>query len=187
MYATQTATLPAAPWRESRPLRAARRHPIAELHAQCDALLRRFFARRGLRPDEVDDLTQDVYLRLARQQGSVGTAVENPKAFLFATATNLLRDRFRRRVVRGIELSVENDEALLEDYRGDPCHVVAAGQQLSAVIARLGTLKPATRRAFVRHRLLGCSHADVAREMGVSVSMVEKHMISAISALRDLR
>jgi RNA polymerase sigma-70 factor (ECF subfamily) len=160
---------------------------VAELHRRFDAPLRRFFARHRARPDEIDDLAQEVFLRLIRLSDADADCIANPQAFVFATATNLLRDRFRRRSVRGVELSVENDAPALEDEKSDPVAAVAAGQQLRAVVRALGTLKPTTRWAFLRHRLLGRSHADIARELGVSISMVEKHMICAIAALRPLR
>jgi DNA-directed RNA polymerase specialized sigma24 family protein len=36
------------------------------------------------------------------------------------------------------------------------------------------------------HRLDGASYASIAQRLGVSVSMVEKHIMGALSALRPL-
>jgi len=50
----------------------------------------------------------------------------------------------------------------------------------------LAGLKPNTREAFELHRIHGNSYAEIALQMGVSVSMVEKHIMAAIAALRAL-
>ena len=57
-------------------------------------------------------------------------------------------------------------------------------ERLAQVLAALAALKPVTRQAFVLHRVHGHSYAEIARVTGVSVSMVEKHMMTAIAALR---
>ena len=161
------------------------RERLAVLHARFDGALRRFFARRGAPPDQVEDLTHEVYVRLAcRPRPAV---VRNAQAFVFATATNLLHDRHRRRKVRGCELSIEADALPPVDESPGPEDVVGLRQQLDAALAVLRALKPATRQAFLQHRLGGLSHAEIARRLGVSVSMIEKHVSSASAALRPLR
>lgn len=167
------------------PTWTARNAFLAEAHANFDASLRRFFARRGLAWDEIADLTQEVYLRLARQDDVA--SIRSAQAFVFATATNLLRDRFRRRSTRGVERSVESDAVEIPAEGVDPEKAVECSQQLQAAWRIVCSLKPATRRVFVGHRMQGHSYAELARELGVSVSMIEKHMICAIGALNLMR
>jgi RNA polymerase sigma-70 factor (ECF subfamily) len=57
---------------------------------------------------------------------------------------------------------------------------------MSAAGSIIGKLRPATRRVFLGHRLRGQSYSELSSEPGVSVSMIEKHMIAAIAALRPL-
>jgi RNA polymerase sigma-70 factor (ECF subfamily) len=52
---------------------------------------------------------------------------------------------------------------------------------LVRVIARLDAT---TREAFVLYRVENQSHAQIARRLGVSVSMVEKHVGRAMRSLR---
>src|SRR5258706_13391568 len=53
-----------------------------------------YFQRRVGGRDEAEDLTQEVFLRLVRRL-DVET-IDNPEAFVFRTAINLLRARSRR-------------------------------------------------------------------------------------------
>ena len=154
------------------------------VYASHDASLRRYFARRGVRRDDVDDLIQDVYLRLMRRPESDG--IQCTRAFVFTTAANLLRDDYRRRRVRGTAPAADVDSLDLPAEGEDPERSAAAVQHLEAMQDTIRTLKPATRRVFLGHRLNGESYAELAHLLGVSVSMVEKHMIAAISALGPL-
>ena len=72
---------------------------LAQAHAQFDDGLRRFFARRGVARNDVEDLIQEVYLRLTRQPDV--DFIRSAQAFVFVTAKNLLHDRLRRRLARG--------------------------------------------------------------------------------------
>ena len=154
------------------------------VHADHDAALRRFFARRGVPRDDVDDLIQEVYLRLLRQRAN--ESIRCTQAFVFATATNLLRDTYRRRRVRGVHSSDDLDFADLPAEGEDPERSAEYSQHLHTLQDLIRSLKPATRRVFLGHRLGGDSYAELSRALGVSVSMIEKHMIAALAVLGPL-
>lgn len=50
-----------------------------------------YFQRRVRSRNEAEDLTQEVFLRLVRRLDV--EAIDNPEAFVFQSAVNLLRDR----------------------------------------------------------------------------------------------
>lgn len=156
---------------------------LADIHTRFDLILKGFFAKQGLQREQVEDLTQEVYLRLARRPEL--TSIENIKAFVFATARNLLRDRFRRKKTRGIQLDIESEEQVATES-ADPVEALEFTQILDKAMQVLGTLKPATQRVFLMHRINGLSHSEIALTLGVSASLIEKHMISAIAALRTV-
>jgi RNA polymerase sigma-70 factor (ECF subfamily) len=139
-----------------------------------------YFERRVYSRDEAEDLTQEVFLRLARRPE--GTDIDNPEAFLFRAAVNLLRDRSRRQKtlqshLGETELRADRFEAL------SPERVVGDRQALQAAMRRLAELDERSRDAFVLHRLEGWKHAEIARAFGVSVSSVEKYIIKALAHL----
>jgi RNA polymerase sigma factor (sigma-70 family) len=139
-----------------------------------------YFQRRVRSREEAEDLTQEVFLRLSRRLDV--EQVDNPEAFLFRTAVNLLRDRSRR----GKTAASHLDEMA---YRGaaveelSPERVVEGRQSLASVLRALDELDERTRDAFILHRLEGMRHAEIAALYGVSVSSVEKYIIKALAHL----
>jgi RNA polymerase sigma-70 factor (ECF subfamily) len=156
---------------------------IASVYRRYHPALHAFLARSSRVPHDADDLAQEVYLRLARMSGTEAP-LRSPKAFLFKTATNLLRDRSRRSHTRMSNASVPTHDLEIQDTREEPSRVLESRQQLSAVARAVEALKPTTQRAFLLNRLEAKSYTQIAAEMGISISMVEKHVSAAIALLR---
>jgi RNA polymerase sigma-70 factor (ECF subfamily) len=157
---------------------------LGALHARFFSPLRRFFRSYRLSAADVEDLIQDVFLRLAAPGGCAGLI--NPEAFIFTLARNLVRDRARRLHTKAIARSIGVHELDLSCERPTPDQWLELAQRLQRAERALATLKPSTRKAFVLHRVHGNSYVETALQMEISVSMVEKHIMSAIVALRDV-
>src|ERR1700693_1768859 len=78
----------------SQGLGVQRPEPLSALHARFSVPLKRFFRSYRLNAADVEDLTQDVFVRLADPTGR--TDLLKPEAFVFTLARNLVRDRARR-------------------------------------------------------------------------------------------
>lgn len=157
---------------------------VSEAHARFDGNLRRFFLRHGVARDDLEDMLQEVYLRLARQADV--DDIRSAEAFVITVAGNLLRDTCRRRGRRGTECSLESAGLDAPAEGDDPQRSAEYSQHLRAAGRAIGGLRPATRRVFLGHRVSGQSYSELSRELGVSVSMIEKHMIAALSALKPV-
>lgn len=131
------------------------------------------------------DLTQESYARvLALQQG--GQAVLDGRALLYRTARNLVVDRHRRAAVRrhdALEDLAEDDHPSAPP-RTQPDEALASRQDARACLAAIEALPPRCREAFVLHVFDELSQAQVAERMGISVSMVEKHVARGLLACR---
>lgn len=152
------------------------------LHARLRRPLQRFFTSYRLNAADVDDLTQEVFLRLAGD--SCPADLQSPDAFVFTLARNLVRDRARRLHIKAANVSVGLDEVELRCGGPTPDEALEHDERLGQVVSALASLKPGACHAFLLHRVHGYSYAEIARDMGVSVSMVEKHVMAAIAALR---
>jgi RNA polymerase sigma-70 factor (ECF subfamily) len=153
---------------------------LAELNARYRQPLIAYFRRRVRGPDEAEDLAQEVFLRLVRRLDV--EPIDNPEAFLFRTAVNLLRDRARR----GKTLASHREELSWQAGAFEalsPDRVLEGRQSLAGVTRALAQLDERSRDAFILHRLEGMRHADIAALYGVSVSSVEKYIIKALAHL----
>ena len=108
--------------------------------------------------------------------------VQQPRAFLFQMARNLLRDHWRRQQVRQSVHAdqVEREDEPLSDERDDPMLAAHRLQRLEQLKTVLAELSPRRREALILHRFEGLSQAQIAQRMGISVSMVEKHIAFAL-------
>lgn len=156
--------------------------PFIALHARFRRPLQRFFSSYRLNAADVEDLTQEVFARLAR--GVAPEQLRQPDAFVFTLARNLVRDHARRLHTRAARNSVALDDVELPCGSPTPDAALEHDERLSSAFATLARLKPATRHAFLLHRVHGLSYAEVAAATGVSVSMIEKHVMAAIALLR---
>ena len=157
-----------------------------ELISQLEPLrapLMRFFLRRVSDRADAEDLTQDTFMRL------VATAeteeIEDPQAFVFRTALNLLRDRARRAKVRQSAQLIAVDQGRVSEITLEfvedrtPERVLEGQNDVARVVSVLGELKERTRDIFVLFRLEKMKQGDIAALYGISRSTVEKEVMRA--------
>lgn len=134
---------------------------------------------RGRTKHDADDLVQEAWLRLACYQRE--QPVDRPEAFLMRTALNLSIDAHRGRGRRGSEVVLE--DAVLVDTTPSAEAVVLSRERISRLSVGLGRLDGRTRAIFLAHRLDGMGYQEIARQHGLSVSSVEKHIAKAMLLL----
>jgi RNA polymerase sigma-70 factor (ECF subfamily) len=156
---------------------------VADMYQCLDAPLRAFLTQQTRSVHDAEDLTQEVFLRLWRMDAR--SEIRSLKAVAFKMAENLLKDRSRRTYTRMMRAAVSAADMQLSDIGGEPSSVVESLQTLAIVAEAIAQLRPSTREAFLLYRLEVCSHAQIAARMGISVSMVEKHVSVATAALRS--
>jgi RNA polymerase sigma factor (sigma-70 family) len=144
--------------------------------------LRRHFHKKGAGED-ADDLVQEVFLRL--QASAERTAIDNVERYLFRIANNVLVSRHRRRAVRHRAALDLADEAQTFVDTLSPERVMMGRQALAQFVVGLQTLSPRAREAFLFHRFEEMTYPAIAREMGISVSAVEKLIIRALEHLGE--
>ena len=146
-------------------------------------VLRQWLLRRLDRKEDVDDVVQDVWMRLCRlpDQG----VIDNPRAYLFRTAGSVVTDRFRRGTVRAANRHEELTEIRHPVEEITPERVLMGKNEIERVVARIGMLPERTRDIFVLSRFENLNNKQIAAAMGISVSAIEKHMMKAMRALLE--
>ena len=157
---------------------------------QRDALSRFLRARLGSDTD-IEDLLQDLYLKIASLDP--GYAVAEPRAFLYRLASNLLLDRARSgrraRVRDTAWRQVAHHSEGADDVNDSPSAetIVVDRQRLRGLLQALDTLPERTQSIFRMHKFDGLSYAEVAATLGITRSSVEKHMMTALRRLSSGR
>jgi RNA polymerase sigma-70 factor, ECF subfamily len=126
---------------------------------------------------DAEDLVQDTLLRAFGTLGSVFTRIENPRAYLLRTATNLWIDAVRRRGTEAVALA---------DAAPDPA---PAGDTAAAVrdagTVLLQRLAPQERAAVVLKELFDYSLEEIAAVLGTTVGAVKAALHRGRTRLRE--
>lgn len=146
--------------------------PLFEAFRALEPALRRFVASRIRQDADVDDILQGVAARVAARDRDV--PVENKTAFLFSIASNLLKDRGRRRLARRQGEHVGLDEVDLADPAALQDDVLDGRQRLRRFQAALDALPGKEREVFVLHRMEGRTLLQVGEQTGLSIAQVRK-------------
>ncbi len=124
--------------------------------------------------EDVEDVTQQTFLKLAQRAGTIR---ENVAAWLYATAVNGALDYIRRDSAR----RRHEDRLLLEKHDASP----AEWHELSTVIDEEITRLPHDARdLIVAHFLQGESHRSIADRLGVNQSTISRRMEQPVEMLR---
>ncbi|MBN4055324.1 RNA polymerase sigma factor [bacterium AH-315-K03] len=132
---------------------------------------------------DADDLLQELYQRLLSYHHPIH--LKSLGAFVHTIALNLLRDRARRINSQHLNCTISIDD--VDDIpieAQDPGRIAGGLEELALINQTLVKLQLECKKAFCLHRLQGLSHKQIALNMGVTVSMVEKHIMQATHKLR---
>jgi RNA polymerase sigma factor (sigma-70 family) len=147
--------------------------------------LQKLLRRRGRSREEAEDLIQEAFLRMQEYCGK-GGEVQKPEHFLVRTVLRLAINA-RRDAHRDL-YSDQNVEELtfVIDANPMPDEVLAADECLERMRDALNAVSPRTRDVFFMNRLDGLTYAQIARQLRLSISAIEKHMASALVALANV-
>ncbi|SBV33383.1 RNA polymerase, sigma-24 subunit, ECF subfamily [uncultured Sphingopyxis sp.] len=139
--------------------------------------LRRYFRRR-VDDADVDDLVQEVFLRL--QSAELSQPIDNVERYLFAAARNALISRHRRQKARATMLHEELEEGIEIAEQRSPERIVIGQQEYRRVLEAIQNLPPRAREAFQYHRFENLTYQAIAQRMGISKEAVKELMHRAL-------
>lgn len=156
---------------------ATQTQAVSALYHEHHPWLLAWLRRRLGCPHHAADLSHDTFVRVLGQPQQLAQLRE-PRAWLTTIARGLVVDQARRRSL---------EQAYLEALAGLPenSHPSAETQallldSLVRIDAMLDGLHPTARSALLLSRLDGMAYPDIGRQLGVSLSTVEKHMAVAL-------
>jgi RNA polymerase sigma factor (sigma-70 family) len=144
--------------------------------------LRRLLRSRGRSIDDTEDLIQEAFLRL--QVYCRDKCVEQTEAFLVRTALNLSIDQHRRETVAAL-VPGALDAMQFVDPSPSPDAVCEAQERLQHMRRGLANLTPRQREVFLLNRADGYTFVQIAEQLGISLSAVEKLAAKAVLAMTN--
>ena len=152
------------------------------------ALLRFIRVRSRLSASDCEDVLQEVYERLLKQeqlQEKLDGRQDTVRNYLFQIATHLLIDRARRAKVRQSDHHISETEVTMLSTLYSPERLLNSRLQLQQIQQVLSELKTSHQQAFLLNRVDGKSYREISDILGVSVSTIEKYISTALLAIRS--
>ena len=142
-----------------------------------------WLSRRTGCHDRAADLVQDTFVRLLKTRQA--SPLREPRAYLSSIARGLMIDQYRR---RELERAYLESVALLprQDVPSEESRMLIL-DALERIDRMLDALKPRVRQAFLLAQLDGLTCAQIANQLGVSVSTVERDLAKALQHCYRLR
>ena len=156
-----------------------------ELFERHQLSLYRYLTRLLHSREEAQEILQETYLRILRQP-TFDHVRANARAYLFQTATNLARDLFRQKALRGIEAERELFCASALDtphWESRPDLALEAEQAGHVIVRVLKELDPQVRSALLLHRFRGLKHQEISAWLGVSERTVERYIKEGLTRI----
>lgn len=143
--------------------------------------MRAWLRRMAVPDDEIGDIVQDAYVKIARLDDV--SHIRNGRAYFFSTARSVLLDRIRRdRIVR-IDSLTEADALVLADDDPGPERRASARQELERVRRLIAELPERCRVIFEMRRIKGVPQREIAERLGVPEHTVEAQAIRGLKLI----
>jgi RNA polymerase sigma factor (sigma-70 family) len=159
---------------------AGSKNRLAGWFLELRAPLRRFVARRrGLSSADVEDVAQEVFLRLLRFDQS--ELIIDPKRYLFTVASNVASEWSARASKRTPHASewlddLEDEASVIDDSE--------RASRDAALHRALAALQPRAREILRLHFGDGLTREAIARRLDISHRVVKREILNAYARLR---
>jgi RNA polymerase sigma-70 factor (ECF subfamily) len=154
--------------------------PVARAFRENEGAIRRLLARFLPRRADVEDLTQETFLRAFAAEAQ--QEIVSPRAFLMTTARNLALNEVQR-AAHALTRSMEDfasPDVLGSDEQVSGDELVYGRQKLTIFAEAVATLPEQCRRVFVLRKVHGLSQREVAAALGIAESTVEKQVAAGL-------
>ena len=157
---------------------------VSAIFWEQNTFLKKFLARFLNREQDIEDVAQEAYLKAYSAEQERGE-IEQPKAFLFSIAKNLALNELSRKSHK-ITSNIEDcqDELMSESVVGTDA-LVEGQEHLGVYCEAVASLPEKCRKVYLLRKVHGLPHKEIARRLGISLSMVEKHLRVGVLSCRE--
>jgi RNA polymerase sigma factor (sigma-70 family) len=146
-----------------------------------EGALTRYLKRAWPNPTDVPDLRQEVYVRV--YESAARALPASPRAFLLATARNLIVDRVRRERIVSIDFTQDLDASNVLIDEISPEQRLGARQDLRRLADALDQLSEDCRAVIWLRRVEGLSQREVAARLNMQEGTLASHLCRGLRVL----
>jgi RNA polymerase sigma-70 factor (ECF subfamily) len=154
---------------------------VATIYMACRGILAKA-VRRIVGLHDVEDILQDAFVRSFEAEGRY--PIRDPRAFLLRTATNLALNHVSRAGYRTTG-SLESLGEELPANAAPPDTQIDADRRFLSFCRAVGGLPDQCRRVFIMKKVYGLSQNEIAAQLGIAESTVEKHIAKGLLLCRE--
>lgn len=147
-----------------------------------EARVRRWLARSRLSPEDIDEVMQEAYCRIAMLPSV--DHIDRPLAYMFAITRNLLLRRLKRQQVVVLE-AVSEIETWRDEDTPSPEDQTASRMSYERVLEIIARLPERCRKVVELRKIEGWSQKEIAAHLGMTEKAVEKQVWVGVRAIRD--
>ncbi|WP_233266397.1 RNA polymerase sigma factor [Cobetia sp. L2A1] len=148
---------------------------LDQLFAEHRQELTGFLTRQLASHELAEDMCHEVYLRLRM----TGDWPQNPRAWLYRIARNLIIDHHRHQSRAPVFEEMEDDDERVAASHLDPERCLARRQKLQVINDALAELPSHVRQALTWHRLEGLTKREIGERLSVSERMAGRYVQQA--------
>ncbi|WP_231635673.1 RNA polymerase sigma factor [Novosphingobium aerophilum] len=146
-----------------------------------EARVRRWLARSRLSPEDVDEVMQEAYCRIAMLPSV--DHIDRPLSYMFAITRNLMLRRMKRQQVVVLE-AFSDVESWYDDEAPSPEDQASSRMNYARVLQIIARLPERCRRVVELRKIEGWSQKEIAAHLGMTEKAVEKQVWSGVRAIR---
>lgn len=164
-------------------MRAGDTNALGILYVRYSAAVRDFASSFIEVRQDVDDITHNIFVSLWENREKIGTP-DSLKAYLFTMTRNSILKIYRHyRIMKEYESSVAMDA---EIKSSDLERTIATSDLIAMIKQRIGQMPDVQRNVFCMSRFQHKTYAEIAKDLGINVKMVQYYIGKSLKNLRPL-
>lgn len=152
-----------------------------EHHLNIHKYLRRYLHKE----QDIEDIIQEVYIKAVHAAERKNHEISQPKAFLFTIAKNLALNELTKKANRITRFIDELSEETVTNSSASVESEYEKNEKFCIYARAVSELPEKCRQVYLLRKVYAFSHKEIAAQVGISVSCVEKYLSDGIKSCKQ--